>query len=50
MNKVLYNYLQYRFYNDNIIKYHKCFRYWIANLTENQIYYFNIDMQKNYKL
>ena len=37
MEKELYNWLEIHFYKDNIKKYHKYFKEWILNLTDNQI-------------
>ena len=44
MTEQLYTYLQLRFYNENHVKYHKYFEEWVQNITNNQIHYFNIEM------
>lgn len=40
MTKILYNYLQERFYKNNHIKYRKYFDEWVNRITETQIDYF----------
>lgn len=42
MNDNLYKYLQAEFKRNNLSKYHKYFDEWVSNLTDNQIYYYNI--------
>ena len=37
MTKELHNWLEIRFYKDNIKKYHKYFSDWVINLTDVQI-------------
>lgn len=50
MNKsYLKIYLWNRFYEDNHPKYLKYFEKWYNNLTNNQIFYFNIDYEKSKK-
>ena len=44
MTEQLYTYLQLRFYKENHVKYHKYFEEWVQNITNNQIHYFNIEM------
>ena len=43
MTEILYNYLRERFYKNNHDKYHKYFKKWVANLTDSQLYYFEIE-------
>lgn len=45
MLEVIYEYLRRRFYQNNHTKYHKYFEEWVSNLTESQIYYFEIERQ-----
>ena len=42
-------YLHKRFHFDNHKKYHKYFNEWFINLTENQLYYFKKDFEKEQK-
>ena len=44
MTEQLYTYLQLRFCKENHVKYHKYFEEWVQNITNNQIHYFNIEM------
>ena len=44
MSEQLYTYLELRFYKENHIKYHMYFNEWISNVSDNQIYYFNKEM------
>lgn len=37
MTKGLYEWLEFRFYRDNHIKYRKYFKEWVSNITPNQI-------------
>lgn len=37
MTKELFEWLEFRFYHDNHVKYRKYFKEWIANITPNQI-------------
>lgn len=37
MTKGLYDWLEFRFYRDNHIKYRKYFKEWVSNITPNQI-------------
>ena len=46
MDTQLYIYLEKRWRFSNHKKYHKYFKEWIENITENQIYYFTKDMLK----
>lgn len=46
MQNALRQYLQEWFYTNNMRKYHKYFELWFKNLTANQLYYFNLDMEK----
>lgn len=43
---VLKSYLQYRFYEDNSVKYHHYFQLWYDNLTKSQKMYFDKDYKK----
>lgn len=43
----LKTYLQIRFIRDNIPKYYHYFQQWFNNLTNDQLYYFNIDYEKS---
>lgn len=43
MTQILYNYLQERFYKNNHDKYRKYFEEWVTNLTDSQLYYFEIE-------
>lgn len=42
MNERLYKYLQNEWMFNNHPKYQKYFGEWVSNLTETQIYYYNI--------
>lgn len=37
MTKELFEWLEFRFYRDNHVKYRKYFKEWIDNITPNQI-------------
>lgn len=37
MTEELFEWLKFRFYNDNHVKYRKYFKEWVFNLTSNQI-------------
>lgn len=37
MSEELFEWLKFRFYNDNHVKYRKYFKEWISNITSNQI-------------
>jgi hypothetical protein len=37
MTEELYEWLEFRFYHDNHVKYRKYFKEWIDNITPNQI-------------
>lgn len=45
MERELYEWLEYRFYRDNHLKYRKYFKEWITNITLNQIDGFRRQMQ-----
>ncbi len=45
MERELYEWLEYRFYRDNHLKYRKYFKEWVTNLTQNQIDGFRRQMQ-----
>ena len=47
MSSILIDYLEKEWKYSNHKKYYKYFNAWLENLTENQIYYFNINMIKN---
>lgn len=49
LNQSIYTYLEVRYYQDNHAKYHKYFEEWVKNVTDNQLYYFNKDMNKSIK-
>lgn len=40
MNDILYEWIEKQFYYSNHKKYHKYFKEWVSNLTEDQIRYF----------
>lgn len=48
-SKELKTYLEIRFREDNHVKYHRYFKEWYVNLTEHQLYYFNLDYKKSLK-
>lgn len=43
INETLFYYLRERFYKNNHAKYRKYFDEWINNVTESQLYYFEIE-------
>lgn len=45
MERELYEWLEYRFYRDNHLKYRKYFKEWVTNITPNQIDGFRRQMQ-----
>lgn len=45
MERELYEWLEYRFYRDNHLKYRKYFKEWVTNITQNQIDGFRRQMQ-----
>lgn len=49
MQQELKQYLEKRFKQDNLPKYYKYLNDWMNNLTEIQLYYFNIDYIKQLK-
>lgn len=46
MTKSLETYLQWRFKVNNINRYQHYVNDWMYNLTENQLYYFAIEMER----
>lgn len=45
MERELSEWLEYRFYRDNHLKYIKYFKEWVTNITQNQIDGFRRQMQ-----
>ena len=45
MERELYEWLEFRFYHDNHVKYRKYFKEWVINITQNQIDGFRRQMQ-----
>ena len=46
LNNKFYTYLEQRFKEDNLKKYHIHYDEYISNLTKNQLYYFHKDYKK----
>jgi hypothetical protein len=46
MNKILYTYLEREWRYCNHTKYQHYFKSWVNNLTESQIHYFNVYMNR----
>ena len=46
MKDELYKYLEKRWKYNNHNKYKKYFKVWVENITESQIHYFTIEMNK----